>query len=90
MACNVFSGIICYVIIFLCYAKLKFIFSNIFRTGKTSLTLRFKDTKALVDCFPLAAALVGDECPTSSCPATTTLPCRDSTTFLRQFSLLYL
>lgn len=33
-AYNVFSGIIYFIIIFLCYVKLKFVFNDIFRTGK--------------------------------------------------------
>ena len=46
--CNVFSGMICYVITFLCYVRLKFMFSGIFRTGKTCFIFT---CKAYVRCF---------------------------------------
>ena len=45
MACNVLYEIISYVIGFLYYVIFKFMFSDLFRTGKTPFILTFKDTK---------------------------------------------
>ena len=44
-ACNFFSRITYYFTIFLCYVKLKFVFNDIFRTGKTSFIVILKIPK---------------------------------------------
>ena len=49
-------------------------FSDIFRTVKTSFIFTFKDSKTW--------GKSEDRLPTSSCPAATTLPCQDSATLV--------
>ena len=64
--------------------------SDLFRTGKTSFIFHLKIPKPGEDRLSLAVAHVGDERSTSSCPATTALPCQDSPILLGRFSSLSL
>ena len=59
MTCNAFSGMICYVIIFLYYVRLKF--SSVIYLGQVShlLSLHLKIQKPGVDWLSLAAAYIG-------------------------------
>ena len=77
MACNLFSGIICYVMIYLYYSG---------QTRDLS-SLHIKIPEPRVDGDWLAATHFGDGLPTFSCPATTALPCQDSKILLRRLPL---
>ena len=88
MICNVFSGFV--MPQFFCVI-LGLNLCQVIYLGQVrhflSLILHLKILKPGVDWLQLAVAHVWDELPTSSYPAITALPCRDSASLLGKFPL---